>query len=69
MVRDTVSLYLLLLISTGPWSSVTVLGQTVVIINDRELAVQILEKNSAKHSSRPRLVFADELYVFFFFAI
>ncbi|KAJ5793144.1 uncharacterized protein N7503_009122 [Penicillium pulvis] len=45
----------------GPLSSVTVLGQTVVIINDRELAVQILEKNSAKHSSRPRLVFADEL--------
>ncbi|KAJ6011441.1 hypothetical protein N7451_002853 [Penicillium sp. IBT 35674x] len=45
----------------GPLSSVTVFGQTVVIINDRELAVQILEKNSAKHSSRPRLVFADEL--------
>ncbi|KAJ5761024.1 hypothetical protein N7520_008180 [Penicillium odoratum] len=45
----------------GPLSSVTVLGQTVVIINDRQLAVEILEKNSAKHSSRPRLVFADEL--------
>ncbi|KAJ5924644.1 hypothetical protein N7466_008831 [Penicillium verhagenii] len=45
----------------GPLSSVTVLGQTVVIINDRDLAVHILEKNSVKHSSRPRLVFADEL--------
>ncbi|KAJ5242058.1 uncharacterized protein N7469_000385 [Penicillium citrinum] len=45
----------------GPISSVTVLGKTIVLINDRKLAVQILEKNSAKHSSRPRLVFADEL--------
>ncbi|KAJ5980223.1 hypothetical protein N7481_007521 [Penicillium waksmanii] len=45
----------------GPLSSVTVLGKTIIIINDRKLALQILEKNSAKHSSRPRLVFADEL--------
>ncbi|KAJ5648513.1 hypothetical protein N7490_004885 [Penicillium lividum] len=45
----------------GPLSSVTALGQTLVIINDRQLAFQILEKNSAKHSSRPHLVFANEL--------
>ncbi|KAJ5594389.1 uncharacterized protein N7459_000597 [Penicillium hispanicum] len=44
---------------TGPLSSVTVLGQTIVIINDRSLALHILEKNSAKHSSRPHLVFAE----------
>ncbi|KAJ5109988.1 hypothetical protein N7532_002633 [Penicillium argentinense] len=45
----------------GPLSSISVLGKTIVIINDRKLAQLILEKNSAKHSSRPRLVFADEL--------
>ncbi|OQD85241.1 hypothetical protein PENANT_c010G09088 [Penicillium antarcticum] len=45
----------------GPISSITALGKTIIIINDRDLAFQILEKNSAKHSSRPRLVFADEL--------
>ncbi|KAJ5680341.1 hypothetical protein N7536_011480 [Penicillium majusculum] len=46
---------------TGPISSVTVLGKTLIIINDRDLAFQILEKNSIKHSSRPHLVFAGEL--------
>ncbi|KAJ5991687.1 hypothetical protein N7451_007411 [Penicillium sp. IBT 35674x] len=45
----------------GPLSSITVLGKTIIIINDRDLAFHILERNSAKHSSRPRLVFADEL--------
>jgi hypothetical protein len=49
---------------TGPLSSVTVFGSTMIIINDRDLAFQILEKNSAKHSSRPHLPFANDLYVF-----
>lgn len=43
---------------TGPISSVTVLGKTLIIINDRDLAFQILEKNSIKHSSRPHLVYS-----------
>ncbi|KAJ5602268.1 hypothetical protein N7510_011802 [Penicillium lagena] len=47
----------------GPLSSIEVFGQVIIIINDRRLSFEILEKNSAKHSSRPRLVFADELYV------
>lgn len=47
----------------GPLSSITTFGITMVIINDRQLAFEILEKRSAKHSSRARLVFADELYV------
>ncbi|KAJ5857675.1 hypothetical protein N7455_008569 [Penicillium solitum] len=42
----------------GPISSVTVLGKTLIIINDRDLAFQILEKNSIKHSSRPHLVYS-----------
>ncbi|OQE34545.1 hypothetical protein PENCOP_c017G04051 [Penicillium coprophilum] len=45
----------------GPISSVTVLGQTLIILNDRDLAFQLLEKNSVKHSSRPYLVFAHDL--------
>lgn len=52
------------LMPQGPLSSITVFGGTIVIINERELAFQIVEKNSLKHSSRPRLVFADELCVF-----
>ncbi|OJJ42400.1 hypothetical protein ASPZODRAFT_155317 [Penicilliopsis zonata CBS 506.65] len=43
----------------GPISSVTVLGQTLILINDRALAVQILDKNAAKHSSRPHLNFTE----------
>ncbi|KAJ9656519.1 hypothetical protein H2198_004868 [Neophaeococcomyces mojaviensis] len=45
----------------GPISSVTVLGQTLVILNDSEVAIELLEKRSAIHSSRPRMVFAFEM--------
>lgn len=46
----------------GPISSVTVMGQTLVIINDAQLAFELLEKRSVKHSSRPRQIFAGEMY-------
>ncbi|XHF99537.1 hypothetical protein AWENTII_003037 [Aspergillus wentii] len=45
----------------GPISSITVLGQTIVIINEAQAAVDLLEKRSGTHSSRPRMVFAGEL--------
>ncbi|KAJ4328639.1 hypothetical protein N0V84_000828 [Fusarium piperis] len=45
----------------GPISSVTVMGQTLVIINDAQLAFALLEKRSLKHSSRPRQIFAGEM--------
>ncbi|KAH7139807.1 cytochrome P450 [Dactylonectria estremocensis] len=45
----------------GPISSVTVMGQTLVIVNDAELAFELLEKRSVKHSSRPRQIFAGEM--------
>ncbi|KAJ4396738.1 hypothetical protein N0V93_000959 [Gnomoniopsis smithogilvyi] len=45
----------------GPISSVKVLDQTIIIVNDADLAFEILEKRSAKHSSRPRQVFAGEM--------
>ncbi|KAF5963181.1 oxidoreductase [Fusarium bulbicola] len=45
----------------GPISSITVMGQTIIIINNWKLASQLLAKRSAKHSSRPKLVMAGEM--------
>jgi cytochrome P450 len=45
----------------GPISSLTVLGQTIVIINDKSLAFELLEKRSAIHSGRPAMVFGMEM--------
>ncbi|KAF1849093.1 O-methylsterigmatocystin oxidoreductase [Cucurbitaria berberidis CBS 394.84] len=45
----------------GPISSVTVLGQTFVIINDPEIAFELLRDRSAIHSSRPGQVFSGEM--------
>ncbi|KAH8704710.1 putative cytochrome P450 oxidoreductase OrdA-like protein [Talaromyces proteolyticus] len=45
----------------GGISSITVLGQTLVIIHDIRLAYELMEKRSAKHSCRPKQVFAGEL--------
>jgi hypothetical protein len=46
---------------SGPISSITVLGQTIVILNDANVALELLGKRSAIYSSRPNLVFASEL--------
>lgn len=45
----------------GPLSSVTVLGRTIIIIHDREIAHQLLEKQSAKSAERPQVEFASVL--------
>ncbi|KAI8625989.1 cytochrome P450 [Xylariaceae sp. FL1651] len=45
----------------GPLSSVTVLGKSLVIINDARLAFELFEKRSAKYSSRPKQVLAGEM--------
>ncbi|KAG8420630.1 hypothetical protein J3459_010888 [Metarhizium acridum] len=45
----------------GPISSVTVLGQTMVIIHDLEAVHELLEKKSLMTSDRPRLEFAHNL--------
>jgi hypothetical protein len=47
----------------GPISSLTVMGQTIITINDRALAVELLEKRSAITSGRPHTVFAIDMYV------
>jgi len=42
-------------------SSVTVMGQTLVIINDVKLAYELMEKRSSFTSSRPKQYFAGEM--------
>ncbi|KAJ5683546.1 O-methylsterigmatocystin oxidoreductase [Penicillium macrosclerotiorum] len=45
----------------GPISSVNVMGQTIIIINDTDIAKDLLNKRSAIYSSRPHMVFASEM--------
>lgn len=45
----------------GPISSVTAMGQTIVIINDAVMALELLRDRSAIYSSRPSLVFAGDM--------
>ncbi|KAF5722024.1 oxidoreductase [Fusarium mundagurra] len=45
----------------GPISSITVMGQTIIIVNNWKLASQLLDKRSAKHSSRPKIMMAGEM--------
>jgi hypothetical protein len=45
----------------GPISSVTVLGQTIVLIHDPAIAFELLRDRSAIHSSRPSQVFSCEM--------
>ncbi|KAJ4297910.1 hypothetical protein N0V90_005809 [Kalmusia sp. IMI 367209] len=45
----------------GPISSVTVLGQTFVIINDPQIAFELMRDRSAIHSSRPGQAFSGEM--------
>jgi len=44
----------------GPISSVTVLGQTIVIVNDAQLALELL-RDRAQHQARPHMVFASDM--------
>ncbi|OJI85071.1 hypothetical protein ASPTUDRAFT_54746 [Aspergillus tubingensis CBS 134.48] len=43
----------------GPISSVQVFGETLIIVNDAQIAVELLEKRSATHSDRPGLTFIE----------
>ena len=47
----------------GPLSSITVLGQTIVLVHDLEIALELLDKRGSKYSSRPRTLFAGEMLV------
>ncbi|KAF2731693.1 cytochrome P450 [Polyplosphaeria fusca] len=45
----------------GPISSVTVLGQTFVIINDAQIALELMRDRSVIYSSRPGQIFSGEM--------
>jgi cytochrome P450 len=45
----------------GPISSLTVLGQTMIIISDYKIAVDLMEKRSAHASSRPTMEFGAKM--------
>lgn len=47
----------------GPISSITVLGQTFIIINDANIAMELLRDRAATNSGRPSMVFGGEMYV------
>jgi hypothetical protein len=49
----------------GPISSLTVLGQPFIIINDAQLALELLRDRSATYSARPHMVFSSDMYVHF----
>jgi hypothetical protein len=43
----------------GPISSVTVLGQALVIVDDKDIAIELLEKRAKLFSGRARMKFAE----------
>ncbi|GLA03815.1 hypothetical protein AnigIFM60653_003830 [Aspergillus niger] len=43
----------------GPISSVQVFGETLIIVNDARIAVELMEKRSVIHSDRPSLTFIE----------
>lgn len=47
----------------GPISSVTVLGQTIVIIHDKAVAVELMDKRANVHSGRPKMKFCFDMCV------
>ena len=47
----------------GPLSSVTVFGQTIILLHDLKAAVELLDNRGARYSSRGRMVFAGEMLV------
>ncbi|KAI0516774.1 cytochrome P450 [Xylaria bambusicola] len=45
----------------GPISSITVMGQPIIILNDADMTFELFEKRSIKYSSRPRQLVAGEI--------
>lgn len=45
----------------GPLSSITVLGQTMIIMNDKQIALELLGKRANIHSGRPRMKFGFDV--------
>ena len=53
----------LIAIIIGPISSITVLGQKIIIVNDVKIALDLMDKRSSIYSNRPILTFGGEMYV------
>ncbi|RAL14762.1 cytochrome P450 [Aspergillus homomorphus CBS 101889] len=47
------------MLTVRPISRVSVLGQRLIILNDANLAIELLDKRSAVHSDRPKMPFAE----------
>lgn len=47
----------------GPISSITILGQTFVILNDAQIALELLKDRAPMYAGRPHQVFAATMYV------
>ncbi|KAF2875650.1 cytochrome P450 [Massariosphaeria phaeospora] len=45
----------------GPLSSVTVLGQAIIIIHDKKVALELMDKRGAIHSGRPKMKFGFDM--------
>lgn len=45
----------------GPISSLRILGQTIIVINSADLAMELLDKRATVSYSRPSMVFAGEM--------
>lgn len=45
----------------GPISSVAIMGMTLVLVHDKNMAHDLLEKAASKTSGRPTMVFANKL--------
>lgn len=48
----------------GPISSVSVLGQHLILIHDEKIAIELMEKRGNIHSSRPVMEFAGKIVGF-----
>jgi hypothetical protein len=45
----------------GPLSSVTVLGQTIIIVHDKQIAFELMEKRASRYSGRPTMKFCFDM--------
>jgi len=48
----------------GPISSVTVLGQTLIILHDKQAAFELMERRANIHSGRPKMKFGFDMYIY-----
>jgi cytochrome P450 len=47
----------------GSISSINVLGTTFIIMHDKSMVMELMEKRGSKHSGRPRMKFGMDMFV------